>query len=204
MPPSRPSTVAHAILGQLAIRPHSAYELARLGRRFRGIFWTTAESVVYATLADVVAAGHARSTVELHGRRRRTVFRITPAGRRALRRWLAAESAPLAVQHEAMLKVLFGDAGTRADLLRAIGEVRAWAEARLAEGRAMAAAYAAGDGPYPARAHIVSLTWSYQYGQAEQMVAWAAWAQAEVASWPDDGEVTPDLAVFRRALTDTR
>ncbi|MBI4884721.1 MAG: PadR family transcriptional regulator [Actinobacteria bacterium] len=196
-----PTTISYALLGQLAIRPHAAYDLARLSSRFRDIFWTTAESVVYAELRNL--AGHALATEHPTsvGRRRRTIYEITPLGRQALSDWLASDSATLAIQHEAMLKVLFADSGTKHDLLRAIGEVRAWAEKRLTNGKAIAAGYLDGTAPYMQRAHIVTLTFSYQYTQAEQMLAWAKAATAEVATWPDDlHHTTFNRATFEHAV----
>jgi DNA-binding PadR family transcriptional regulator len=196
-----PTTISYALLGQIAIRPHAAYDLARLSARFRSIFWTTAESVVYAELRFLAANGLVSADDTSLGRRRRTVYTITAAGRRALAEWLAAPSAPVTIQHEAILKVLFADSGTKHDLLRAIGQVRAWAEERIADGKAMAASYLAGTAPYMERAHIVTLTFSYQYTQAEQMLDWATHAATEVNSWPDDLRHSSfDRAVFEHAL----
>lgn len=186
MASKRPTTISYALLGQLAIRPHAAYDLARLSSRFRDIFWTTAESVVYAELRNLAAHGLATEHPTRVGQRKRTTYAITPAGRDALAIWLTSDSAPIVIQHEAMLKVLFADAGTKTDLLRAISEVQAWAEQRLADGKSIACGYLDGTAPYMERAHIVTLTFSYQYSQAEQMLAWAKAAANEVATWPDD------------------
>ena len=49
------------------------------------------------------------------------------------------------------------------DLLRAVSEVRAWAEQRLAHGKAIAEGYLDGTAPYTERAHIVTLTFSYRF-----------------------------------------
>jgi DNA-binding PadR family transcriptional regulator len=200
MAAKRPTTISYALLGQLAIRPHAAYDLARLSSRFRDIFWTTAESVVYAELRNLAAHGLATEHPTTVGRRQRTTYEITPTGREALAVWLARDSAPLVIQHEAMLKVLFADSGTKQDLLRAIGEVRSWAEQRLAAGKAIAAGYLDGTAPYMERAHLVTLTFSYQYTQAQQMLAWAIAAADEVAIWPDDLHHTSfERAIFQHA-----
>jgi DNA-binding PadR family transcriptional regulator len=199
-----PTTVSFAMLGQLSIRPHSAYELARLGRRWRDVFWTTPESVAYAEVRDLVRLGLAEAHEQWQGRRRRTVYSISPSGRAALASWLGAPSSPLSIQHEAMLKVLFADAGTRDDLLRAVGEVRDWAAARLRDGEQIASGYLDRTAPYQERAAIVALTFAHTYAMAEAMHRWAEWAAATVATWPEDWPASGspagwDEQVFRRA-----
>ena len=202
MASGQPTTISYAILGQLSIRAHSAYELSRLGRRWRDVFWTTAESVVYAELGNLVRHGLATTEGQLHGRRRRAVYAISDDGRVALRAWLAVESAPLVIRNESMLKVLFADSGTKQDLLRAVGEIRAWAEDRLRDGREIATGYLDGSAPYTARTPIVTLTFSYTWSMAQQMLAWADEAEQEIAHWPDSGlPDTANLDVFRRAVS---
>lgn len=194
--------VSFAVLGQLAVRPHSAYELVKLAPRWGTPFWSTAESVIYAELRKLSEQRLALSKAEATGRRGRTIYRISALGRRRLRSWLATPpAASPVIQFEAMLRVLFADHGTIDDLRRAIGTVRAFAEAEQASGRAIAADYTNGDAPYPNRGHIVQLTFAYQWGFTEHLLRWADWAEATTNAWEDAS--TPqqiDLAVFRQAL----
>ena len=53
-------------------------------------FWPRARSKLYEEPKKLVAQGLAEATAGAHGRRPRTVYSITPAGRRALAAWLAA------------------------------------------------------------------------------------------------------------------
>ena len=82
------TTTSFAILGLLAIRPWSTYELARQMQRDLRFAWPRAESNLYAEPKKLIAHGLASAASEPRGQRRRTVYTITPAGRRALAGWL--------------------------------------------------------------------------------------------------------------------
>ena len=84
------TTTSYAILGQLALRPWTMYDLARHMRNEIADFFPRAESQVYAEPKRLVALGLATARQEATGRRRRTVYQITPEGRAALTDWLAA------------------------------------------------------------------------------------------------------------------
>src|SRR5919202_1105626 len=110
------TTTSYAILGLLALRPWSTYELAQqMGRSMR-LWWPRAESRVYEEPKRLVRLGLAAGRDEGVGRRPRTVYSITPAGRAALRDWLGTPSAPFRMEFEAMLKVFFADQGSKEDL----------------------------------------------------------------------------------------
>src|SRR5258708_38722747 len=66
------------------------------------------------------------------GRRPRTTYSITPAGREALSRWLGTDGAPPALEFEGMLRVLFADQGTIGQLRRSITAIAGQARARRA------------------------------------------------------------------------
>src|SRR5919198_2119040 len=92
------TTTSYAILGLLAIRPWSTYELAKQMRRSLHHIWPRAESNVYAEPKRLVEAGLATAEVQKVGERPRTLYTITPKGRQALERWLATETAPTRVE----------------------------------------------------------------------------------------------------------
>lgn len=111
------TTTSYAILGMLAIRPWSTYALTQQMQRSLHHLWPRAESNLYAEAKRLVEAGMATADVEKTGRRARTVYTISPAGRAELQRWLGTESAPSRFESESLLKVLFGNEGSKADLL---------------------------------------------------------------------------------------
>src|SRR3954469_4801336 len=84
---------SYAILGLLAIRPWTTYELAKQMDRTLNRFWPRARSKLYEEPKKLVAQGLAEAASGANGRRPRTIYPITPAGRRALAAWLATDSA---------------------------------------------------------------------------------------------------------------
>jgi PadR family transcriptional regulator AphA len=199
--PRKLTTISYAVLGLLGIRPHSAYELAQQNSR-SGIFWSAAQSVVYEEAKKLAAQELATATTVTDGPRRRTVYAITEAGRRDLHRWLSEPGGDPQVQYPDMLRVLFADAGTNADLLAAISSIRGWARRSRHNAQRIALDYLAGQPPpYPGRTHIVKLTMAYQMSVVTAVERWADWAEAEARTWNDTA--TPaeaDLETFRRIL----
>ena len=86
------TTTSYAILGLLTIKPWSTYELAKQMQRDRFV-WPRAESNLYAEPKKLIAHGFASAHSEPRGKRRRTVYSITPAGKLALADWLGKPAA---------------------------------------------------------------------------------------------------------------
>lgn len=107
---------SYAILGLLAVRPHTTYELATQIDRTVRRFWPRARSKPYEEPEKLVVAGMAEATKGAHGRRPHTVYSITPAGREALVAWLATDSAEPSLESEHILKIFYGDSGTTENL----------------------------------------------------------------------------------------
>jgi DNA-binding PadR family transcriptional regulator len=85
----QPNTTEAAVLGLVAFRESSGYDLARLADRSIGYVWTPSRSQIYKVLPRLVANGFARvRAVRQDDRPDKALYRITPAGRGALRRWL--------------------------------------------------------------------------------------------------------------------
>ena len=101
---------SYAILGLLAIKPWTTYELAKQMDRTLNRFWPRAKSKLYEEPKKLVRTGLAVATPGAHGRRPRTVYSITPSGRRALAVWLSTESGGPVFESEHILKVFY--AGT--------------------------------------------------------------------------------------------
>lgn len=121
------TTTEAAILGLLADRELSGYDLKLLVSRSVGYFWKPAKSQIYAVLPRLDERKLVRRRdVRQVGRPDKQVYRITPAGRTALRRWL--DEAPLEPEPERilLLKLFFGE---YADVSAIRGYVR---ERRLA------------------------------------------------------------------------
>ncbi len=199
----QPTTTGFAILGLLAVRPWSIYELTKqMGRSLRHV-WPRAESNVYAEAKRLVDAGFATSFDEAHGSRPRTIYRITDAGREALRGWLGSTSAPSRYESETFLKVLFGNEGSREDLLANLRRFRDEATSARAMWATVGREYLEGPDPFPERLHVNALFFRWVWERAEMNARWADWALREVESWPDaSGPADPEsgLRVFRMML----
>ncbi len=194
------TTTSYAILGLLALRPWSTYELAQqMGRSMR-LWWPRAQSRVYEEPKRLVRLGLAAVHAEGVGRRPRTVYSITPAGQAALRVWLGTPSAPFRMEFEAMLKVFFGDQGTKEQLLGNIASVREWARCELDRGRSFYASYLVDGGPFPERLHIIALATDLYDRLLHAAQAWAADAERAVDGWPSTGDAPDPMPEFRRRL----
>lgn len=205
MTESRLSPTSYAILGLLAIKSWSTYELTKQMRRAVAHVWPRAESNLYKEPQRLVEAGLASAERRVVGRRPRTEYSITTEGREALVAWLERPAAPTLLESETMLKVLYGNL-TTPDVL--IGHLQAFADEAQAidePWRGIAKEYIDGVGPFPERVHVNALFWVLLDRWARLRADWAHWAAAEVATWPDgDGPTdrAEAVAMLRRALGD--
>lgn len=195
------TTTSYAILGLLAIRPFSTYELAqRMDRSLRRL-WPRAQSKIYEEPKKLAAHGLARASREAVGRRPRAVYTITPKGRRALRAWLGRPGAPPSLEWEQLLKVFFAEQGSKADLIATLEDVRAWSRDERARHAEVARAYLAGEGPFQQRAATISLTGRFIFEFSEMIGAWAERSLAIARAWPEDiAAAPPDWSAMRAAL----
>jgi len=156
---SRPrlTTTSYALLGLLALRPWTAYELTQQMRRSLHYIWPKSESLLYTEPKKLVEAGLAEVTHQRRGDRTRAQYHITPEGRRALEEWLDTEPATPLFEIEAMLRVIFADQGTPEQLVRSLRSTAAWAEGELARARPQVETYLDTGGPFPERLHLIAL-----------------------------------------------
>jgi PadR family transcriptional regulator, regulatory protein AphA len=197
------STTSYAILGYLAIRPWSGYELAKqLGRTFHH-FWPRAESGIYREMKRLGEAGLATAAGEAVGRRARTRYDITPAGHAALLQWLSTPRSDGFLESEGMVRLLFADHGTKEALSELLQVMVRDAGDRGAQMEEFVRDYLVGRGQFPRRSHINVLVAKFLIDFADMVRDWAAWSQAFIDTWPDVAERAPDevtLAKFREVL----
>jgi DNA-binding PadR family transcriptional regulator len=186
------TATSYAVLAVLSLRDHSTYDLIRQMRLSMHYMWPRAESNVYAEPRRLVEAGLATAREEWNGQRRRTIYAITKAGRRALAEWIASPSARPRYENEALVKVMFAENGTRDDLLKSIRELADDAEAGVRHFREIADRYAAIQGEYPDRFGLSGLALRLAAEQQAATLRWAPWAEQVVASW--DSPLAADAA----------
>ncbi|MBA2608737.1 MAG: PadR family transcriptional regulator [Actinobacteria bacterium] len=199
MATSKLTPTSYAILGLLAVKPWTTYELTQQMHRALGQFWPRAESKLYEEPKKLVAAGLARATPETVGQRPRTVYSITPKGRRAMAAWVPSPGAGPVIEFEQLVKVFFAEHGTKADLLRNIEGVRAWVDVRQEAGGGVSQAYLNGEGAFPERLPWLILCGRFLDDITRTVEDWVDWAAAEVAGWPENlARAEPDWTTLER------
>lgn len=136
------STLGYAILGLLAARPRTGYDVARAMQNPIGYMWTARHSQIYPELARLESEGLVEATViDGPGPRDTKRYAITSTGQRALEEWV---DSPLteAVRNEMLLRIrclwlLSPDRATRF-----VENLRQHYESRLAEYVAEEASFA--------------------------------------------------------------
>ncbi len=180
---TRLSTTSYAVLGLLALRPWTGYELTQQAQRSLAHCWPKEDSVLYEEPRRLAAMGLADVQKERDRGRTRNRYTITDAGRQALREWLATHSAPPHLELEPLLRLTFADQGTLPDAHAAIAALRDWAATSLADGMAILRGYQAGQAPFPDRLHINVLGACYYKAIYDATIAFCDLADKEIASW---------------------
>lgn len=182
------STTAYAVLGLLCLREWSAYELAQQMQRSMRLWWPRAESRAYEEPKRLVKLGLARCRDEGVGDRPRTIYTVTPKGRRAFEAWLDEQGELFRLEFDGMLKVFLSDQGTKDQLEARIADIGAAALAELRRAVAFDDEYLATGGPFPDRLHLIVLVTDLHLRFLEATVEWTRWAQDHVADWPSSTE----------------
>jgi PadR family transcriptional regulator, regulatory protein AphA len=202
------TTTSYAILGLLAIRPWSTYELAKQMEISLRNFWPRAERKLYEEPRKLVAHEFATVHRETVGKRPRSVYRITAAGRRALQAWLDQPGALASLEFEALIKVFFAEHGSKEQLLANLERIYAGATARALLDAQWAQQYLTTGGQFPQRLAVISLVGTLQAQLNHSVMAWAGWARQLVDSWPEDLRTAPPardrLELIARWAPDTR
>jgi PadR family transcriptional regulator AphA len=157
------SPTAYVILGMLAWRPMSGYDIKSVVDHSTRFFWAASYGQIYPELRRLAEAGLVQGKAEAGSGRRRTTYKLTKPGRAALRAWLAEEPRTFEQRDEGLLKVFFASASpeTAAATLDA---KRAFHESKLAQLREIEAS-AKPEG-------FVSIVLRYGIESSEWMAAW--------------------------------
>ncbi len=118
------SPTAYVILGMLGWRPMSGYEIKALVDKSTRFFWAASYGQIYPELRKLAAAGLIAGKASPQGGRRRNVYRLTPAGRRELERWLGLDADVFELRDEGLLKLFFAEAGGTEAAVRALESKR--------------------------------------------------------------------------------
>jgi len=173
------SATAYVILGMLRHEPRSGYEIKQVVDNSTRFFWAASYGQIYPELARLAKAGLVEGEPQPTGGRKRTVYRLTGAGREELRRWLDRLPERLELRDEGLLKLFFAVAAADRDkALEIIDAKQRLAEEKLAALRnvepvALATASKYSD-PFP---HMVL---RYGVEMSEWVIAWCERARDEL------------------------
>jgi len=95
------------ILGMLAARPRSGYEIKQLVDSTARFFWAASYGQIYPELKKLEKAGLVTGADSSQGARQRTTFKLTAEGRRAAREWIGQPPEVLETRDEGLLKLFF-------------------------------------------------------------------------------------------------
>ncbi len=136
------------------------------------------------------------------GRRKRTVYSITPAGRRALQKWLAGSIAKGPhLEFEGLLRVFLAPFGSDDDLRRTLEQIRGEIGGLLRLSALIRGEYLAGRAPFQDYAPTRAMIHDFLTHFAVLVDGWARRSLDRVESWPGLGAEDRDavaLEAFRR------
>jgi DNA-binding PadR family transcriptional regulator len=189
--PSPPSltTTSYAVLAQLAVHPWSTYELARQRIRYFRYVWPRAESAIYREVKRLDAMGLVAAKREYVGKRPRTVYSITEAGRQVLREWLATPVAPFAMDFEAMIRLFIAPLGTKQQLVATLEQVRDDAQDMLGFAGAVKQEFLDGRATLQDQVYLRALAVDFFVSLLNTVDGWAERTLAEIEEWED---LSPD------------
>jgi len=181
---SRLTTSSHAVLGLLAIKSWTGYELTQQATRSLRFAWPKSERLLYAEPRKLVDHGLATAHEDHVGKRARTVYTITDEGQSALTAWMTTTPQPPTLEAEALLRLLFAENGTTDDLLSALTSMAEDAAELYEQVVTINTSYLDGQHPFPQRTHLSALFATFQLELFDLMVRWADFAKAEIVGWP--------------------
>jgi PadR family transcriptional regulator AphA len=122
--PRRPIPLSYVILAAIGEKGATTPELIDMLARGH-MFWTSSPSQIYAEPKRLLALGWITASKEPAKTRKRTLYRLTPAGRDAVREWLRQPAGFPRLQHEASVRLFAGDMISDEEILASLQKLRA-------------------------------------------------------------------------------
>ena len=162
------SKTATVVLGLLALRPRSGYEIKQAVDGATRFFWTASYGQIYPELRRLERQGLVTKEHSPVGGRRRHVYALTPQGRDELHSWLAAPGFSLEMRDEGLLKLFLADLLPHEDALQLVRARRAGFE----RARDTLRAIRPGPGPIGGDALFPDVVLDYGIGFTEWAIEW--------------------------------
>jgi DNA-binding PadR family transcriptional regulator len=167
-------SLRHALIGLLADRPASGWDLTRRFEELLGSVWPAGHPQIYGELGKLEADGFIE--IESEGPRRRKTYRPTPAGIAEVRRWLTEVDVDHTLRLEPVLRSVFFRLMTPDELAAHLDREAAFYSDLAAKYRALAAAKDRGE--YGDSVQTKSIRIAAEAGLRinQALGEWAAWA----------------------------
>lgn len=179
---NRPMALRYALIGLLASRPSSGYELTKRFAASMAHVWPAGHSQIYPELARLVADDLIEQTGD--GPRGKKTYAATATGVVALREWMRSTTPDYGVRSDAQLRDFFLWTLPPTEAIAHIERDMAVYRGRLQELQQLAGTIDwAADAP--TRASRIALEKGLRY--YGMLVDWSAWAIAEV----EEGALDP-------------
>lgn len=210
---AKTSPTTYGLLGMLAVRSWTGYELTQQLQRSLRFVWPSSAGHLYREQKRLVSLGWATVERESAGARERNRYVITPEGEAALRSWLASEPQEPHFEIEGMLRLFHADHGSADDLVSSMETTALAASGMRDELVAYAAEYLEDGGPlwmlerglgrvgerlewhgrvmFPERLHVIALVVDGTTRLLDALASFASDTAAEARDW----EVSTDSVV---------
>jgi DNA-binding PadR family transcriptional regulator len=197
---------SYAVLALLDLKPWTGYELTQQAQRSLRYAWPKSERLLYSEPKKLVELGFATTHKEQRGGRVRNVYTITDEGRDALGEWTGTPTQQPRLEIEALVRLLFADHGSRADLLGALDQFEADIGNHHQAIVELMASYLDGGHPFPQRTHLSVLFATFQIEVFKSIERWIDFARDEIDEWPttQDLGMTPRTEALTRLLAEDR
>jgi len=103
------TAVTPVVLGLLAMRPRSGYDIKTVVDRSTRFFWAASYGQIYPELRRLEREGLIEGEDSSNGARGRRVYKITAGGRKALEDWLLGDTVTIELRDESLLRLFFAD-----------------------------------------------------------------------------------------------
>lgn len=168
-------SLRHALIGLLAERPASGWDLARRFEEVLGAVWPAGHPQIYGELRKLREDGLIE--VESEGPRGRTTYRATDAGLAEVRAWLNSAEVDHTIRLESLLRSVFFWLMTPEELADHLDREADYFRRAAAQYRALAAAKDRGEFGYSPQTQSLRIAAEAGARITESLAGWAAWAK---------------------------
>ncbi|MFY9489106.1 MAG: PadR family transcriptional regulator [Solirubrobacterales bacterium] len=127
------SNTAYIILGCIEKGCSTGYEIKATVDLSTRFFFPSSYGQIYPELKRLAAEGYIKGEAKTQGKRGRTEYKLTAAGRKELGRWRKSPGTSSELRDEGLLKLFFADPADHETLLALIRSMRDEAKSKIAE-----------------------------------------------------------------------